>query len=83
MVPGGAPAVARLCGVSRQAIYGWIGEWRVERLVDALKLAHVTGIAIEKLAGPELDLGEADVLRVEVERARAGSPFPMPRTRRG
>ncbi|GEM_PF-6914003 len=82
MVPGGAPAVGRLCGVSRQAIYTWIAEWRVERLVDALKLARATGIAIEKLAGPRLDLNEADVLRDEVERARAKSPLPMPRSRR-
>src|SRR5579885_2622912 len=81
-VPGGAPAVGRLCGVSRQAIYTWIAEWRVERLVDALKLARATGIAIEKLAGPRLDLNEADVLRDEVERARAKSPLPMPRSRR-
>jgi len=35
---GGVTAVARLCGVARQSVYSWIEEWRVERLIDALKL---------------------------------------------
>jgi hypothetical protein len=29
----------------------WIKEWKVERLVDALKLSRASGIAIEKFAG--------------------------------
>jgi transposase-like protein len=34
---GGPTAVAELCGVRRQSVYVWIKEWKVERLVDALK----------------------------------------------
>jgi transposase-like protein len=48
---GGVTAVARLCGVTRQSVYGWIEEWRVERLIDGLKLARASGIPIERLAG--------------------------------
>ena len=48
---GGPTAVAELCGVRRQAVYDWIKEWKVERLVDALKLAQASGIPIERLAG--------------------------------
>lgn len=48
---GGVTAVSKLCGVARQSVYTWIQEWRVERLVDALKLAHASGIPIERLAG--------------------------------
>jgi transposase-like protein len=48
---GGVTVVARLCGVARQSVYTWIQEWRVERLVDALKLARASGIPIERLAG--------------------------------
>jgi len=48
---GGVTSVARLCGVARQSVYTWIEEWRVERLIDALKLARVSGIPIERLAG--------------------------------
>ena len=48
---GGVTAVARLCGVARQSVYSWIEEWRVERLIDALKLARASGIPIERLAG--------------------------------
>jgi hypothetical protein len=44
-------AVAKLCRVARQSVYTWIEEWRVERLIDALKLARVSGIPIERLAG--------------------------------
>jgi hypothetical protein len=29
----------------------WIKEWKVERLVDALKLSRASGIPIEKFAG--------------------------------
>jgi transposase-like protein len=48
---GGVTAVAKLCGVARQSFYTWIEEWRVERLIDALKLAWVSDIPIERLAG--------------------------------
>jgi len=48
---GGVTAVAKLCGVARQSVYTWIEEWRVERLIDALKLARASGIPIERLAG--------------------------------
>jgi transposase-like protein len=48
---GGVTAVARLCGVTRQSVYTWIQEWRVERLIDGLKLARASGIPIERLAG--------------------------------
>jgi hypothetical protein len=44
-------AVAKFCGVARQSVYTWIQEWRVERLIDALKLARASGIPIERLAG--------------------------------
>ena len=37
--------------VRRQPVYWWIKEWKVERLVDALKLSRASGIPIEKLAG--------------------------------
>jgi transposase-like protein len=50
-IAGGPTAVARLCGVRRQSIYLWIKEWKVERLVDALKLSRASGIPIEKFAG--------------------------------
>jgi transposase-like protein len=48
---GGVTAVAKLCGVARQSVYTWVEEWRVERLIDALKLARASGIPIERLAG--------------------------------
>ena len=47
---GWVTAVAKLCDVARQSVYTWIEEWRVERLIDALKLARVSGIPIERLA---------------------------------
>ncbi len=52
---GGPSAVAKLCGVRRQSVYWWINEWKVERLVDALKLSRASGIPIEKLAGAAVD----------------------------
>src|SRR5271169_4253209 len=48
---GGVTVVAKLCGVARQSVYTWIEEWRVERLIEALKLARASGIPIERLAG--------------------------------
>ena len=50
---GGPAAVAKLCGVSRQAVYLWIKEWRVERLMDGIKLSRASGVPMEKLAGEE------------------------------
>jgi transposase-like protein len=52
---GGVTAVATLCGISRQSVYSWIQEWRVERLIDAIKLSRASGIPIEKLAGEAFD----------------------------
>ena len=52
---GGPTAVARLCGVHRQSVYVWIKEWKVERLVDALKLSGASGVPIEKLAGEPIE----------------------------
>ncbi len=52
---GGPTAVGKLCGVTRQSVYLWIEEWRVERLVDALRLSRASGIPIEKLAGEDFD----------------------------
>lgn len=48
---GGPTAVAKLCGVRRQSVYWWIKEWKIERLIDALKLSQASGIPIEKFAG--------------------------------
>jgi transposase-like protein len=56
---GGPTAVARLCGVRRQSIYLWIKEWKVERLVDALKLSRASGIPIEEFAGGMIDAGQS------------------------
>jgi len=50
---------SRLCGVRRQSIYLWIKEWKVERLVDALKLSRASGIPIEKFAGGMIDAKQA------------------------
>jgi len=52
---GGPSAVAKMCGVRRQSVYWWIKEWKVERLVDALKLSRASGIPIEKLASEAFD----------------------------
>ena len=69
---GGPSAVARLCGVRRQSVYLWINEWRVERLIDALRLSRVSGIPIEKLAGEAYDRLEDAV------KAPAGAPTRRP-----
>jgi len=37
--------------MTAQPVYWWIKEWKVERLVDALKLSRAPGIPTEKLAG--------------------------------
>jgi hypothetical protein len=51
---GVGSAVGKLCGVRRQSAYWWIKEWKVERLVDALKLSQESGIPAEKFAGQTL-----------------------------
>src|ERR1700751_2565620 len=50
----GPAATATICGVSRQTIYDWINERRVERLIDALRLSRASGGAIENLAGDDV-----------------------------
>ena len=52
---GGPGAAATICGVSRQTIYDWINERRVERLIDALRLSRASGVAIESLAGDDVE----------------------------
>src|SRR5579864_2748607 len=52
---GGPGAAASICGVSRQTIYDWINERRVERLIDALRLSRASGVAIENLAGDDVE----------------------------
>jgi transposase-like protein len=52
---GGPAAAARICGISRQTIYDWINERRVERLIDALRLSRASGVAIENLAGDDVE----------------------------
>src|SRR6202047_5324892 len=52
---GGPGAAATICGVSRQTIYDWINERRVERLIDALRLSRASGVAIEHLAGDDAE----------------------------
>ena len=54
-IAGGPTVVARLCGVRRQSVYLWIKEWKVERLVDALKLSRASGIPVEKFASEIVD----------------------------
>lgn len=72
-------AVSKLCGVARQSVYTWIQEWRVERLIDALKLARASGIPIERLAGdafkPEsINCKIAGVLQRARRRPSIGQP---------
>jgi len=40
-------------GAPRQSAYTWIQEWRVERLIDVLKLARASGIPIDSTDVPE------------------------------
>ena len=47
-------ALLKLPGFHRKRVqksFAWIEEGRVERLIDALKLARASGIPIERLAG--------------------------------
>ncbi len=54
-IAGGPTAVARLCGVRRQSIYLWINEWKVERLVDALKLSRASESRLKNSPARALD----------------------------
>jgi len=72
---GGPAAAAQICGVSRQTIYDWINESRVERLIDALRLSRASGIAIENLAGDDVEKLAAPVRTPRPKRrARKKSP---------
>ena len=42
-------------GYHAKTIYDWINERRVERLIDALRLSHAAGVAIENLAGDDVE----------------------------
>ena len=66
---GGPGAAAAICGVARQTIYDWINERRVERLIDALRLSRASGIAIENLAGDDVERLAAPVRLSRAERA--------------
>src|ERR1700730_4577642 len=84
---GGPNAVAKIGGVRRQSVYWWIKEWKVERLVDALKLSRASGIPIEKLAGESVDNGSNEESKGSKpapekrgsEAERRGPPEPMGR----
>ena len=54
---------------SRQTIYDWINERRVERLIDALRLSRASGVAIENLAGDDVE--------------KLAAPVQIPRLKRG
>ena len=69
---GGPGAAATICGISRQTIYDWINERRVERLIDALRLSRASGVRIENLAGDD----------VEKLAAPVQTPRPKHRTRK-
>ena len=72
---GGPGAAATICGVSRQTIYDWINERRVERLIDALRLSRASGVAIENLAGDDVEKLAAPVQTPRLKRrARKTSP---------
>ena len=66
---GGPGAAATICGVSRQTIYDWINERRVERLIDALRLSRASGLAVENLAG---DDSESWLPRLKLRTRSAG-----------
>ena len=70
---GGPAATARICGVSRQTIYDWINERRVEGLIDALRLSRASGVAIENLAGNEVEKLAAPVHPPRPKRRRKTS----------
>jgi hypothetical protein len=61
--------------VARQTIYDWIDERRVERLIDALRLSRASGVAIENLAGDDVEKLAAPV-RLRRPRRRPGKTLP-------
>jgi hypothetical protein len=61
--------------VARQTIYDWISERRVERLIDALRLSRASGIAIENLAGDDVEKLSAPV-RLPRAKRRPGKTLP-------
>jgi hypothetical protein len=61
--------------VARQTIYDWIDERRVERLIDALRLSRASGVAIENLAGDDVEKLAAPV-RLPRPKRRPGRPLP-------
>ena len=67
---GGPGAAAAICGVARQTIYHWINERRVERLIDALRLSSASGVAIENLAGDDVERLAAPVMFPRAKRRR-------------
>ena len=75
---GGPGPAATICGVSRQTIYDWINERRVERLIDALRLSRASGVAIENLAGDDVEKLAAPVqtprLKRRAKKTLADSP---------
>src|SRR5215470_8775534 len=71
---GGPRAAAAICGVARQTIYHWINERRVERLIDALRLSRASGIAIENLAGDDIDKLAAPVRTPRPKRRSKNMP---------
>jgi hypothetical protein len=73
---GGPGAAATICGVSRQTIYDWINERRVERLIDALRLSRASGVAIENLAGDDVEKLAAPVKTPRPKRQGRKSSSP-------
>jgi hypothetical protein len=71
---GGPAAAARICGVSRQTIYDWVNERRVERLIDALRLSRASGVAIENLAGDDVEKLAAPVQTPRPKRRTRNTP---------
>jgi len=51
----GKPRLQSCAASARQSVYTWIEEWRVERLIDGIKLSRASRIPIEKLAGETFD----------------------------
>jgi hypothetical protein len=49
------PDFAAALNAARRTIYDWINERRVERLIDALRLSRASGVAIENLAGDDVE----------------------------
>ena len=59
--------------MARQTIYDQINERRVERLIDALRLSRASGVAIENLAGDDVEKLAAPVQAPRPKRRRRKS----------